>query len=72
MTRVDPHVVREHVVEYEVLDPRLEGPGRALERLVAQGRIKPAASRLVDLGYPPEAPHSMSISDALSDQRAER
>lgn len=72
MPRIPSHVVREPVAEYEVLDPRLEGLGRALDRLIAQGRIKPATSRLVDLGYPPEAPQTISISDALNDQRAER
>jgi hypothetical protein len=67
MTRAHASIIRETVTEYDSMSTT-----SALERLLAQGRIRQATLRLVDLGYPPSAPHDISISDALSDQRSER
>ncbi len=43
-----------------------------LQRLISNGRLKPARGNLLELGRPPDEPHDLSISDALREQRAER
>ena len=72
MTRGEPSTVREAVAEYDRVGSESMHSIPALERLLARGRIRPATLRLVDLGYPPSAPHDISISDALNNQRSER
>jgi hypothetical protein len=41
-----------------------------LERLVADGRLRPARRDLRSLGLPSEAPHEISISRALDELRS--
>ncbi len=70
--------VREPAVAYDDRDREtlpirhMEKAGSAVERLSASGRIRPARGDLRDLGPPPAAPHDISISEALSEQRFER
>jgi len=49
-------------------------PGRAgaLARLLAAGRVFPAAGDLLELGPPPPTPTGVAISEALQHERAER
>lgn len=49
----------------------LPGRSSALERLTSEGRVVPARLDLAKLGPPAERPHTISISDALAEQRRE-
>ena len=40
------------------------------ESLVAEGRLRPARRDLRSLGVPPDAPHEISISEALDELRS--
>jgi prevent-host-death family protein len=48
-------------------------PERAspLDRLRAEGRVRPARGDLAELGMPPPVPARGSISEALAEERAE-
>jgi len=41
-----------------------------LESLVAEGRLRPARRDLRSLGVPSDAPHEISISEALDELRS--
>ncbi len=60
--------VREPAVAYERrVDPLTD----RVEHLVSSGRLRRAKLDLLLLGSPPTAPHKMSLSDALAEQRSE-
>lgn len=62
--------VTDHNQPVAVLAP-LPGRHSALERLIGEGRVIPARLDLMELGLPPERPRTVSISEALAEQRAE-
>ncbi len=42
-----------------------------IEQLISDGRLQASIGDLLELGRPLDAPHDISISDALSQQRSE-
>ena len=63
--------VSEHGRPVALLGPLPEEAG-AVERLIAQGRIREARYDVLTLGPPPERPVRVPISEALAAERAER
>ena len=74
MTERQPDEIRQTTAVYG--EPELRhveadrGNLSPLARLISSGRIKPAKLDLLRLGRPPDAPHEISISEALKEQRA--
>lgn len=63
--------VTEHNLPVAILGP-LPVHSSTLERLIAEGRVRPPRRDLAELGPPPELPLEMTISEALAEQREER
>ena len=62
--------VTEHNLPVAILAP-LPGRSSALERLISSGRAVPARLDLAELGLPPERAGTMTLSEALAEQRGE-
>jgi prevent-host-death family protein len=64
--------VTEHGHPVAQLGPRPAEPITVLERLIAEGRVRPATRDLLDVGPPQELPEgSLSLSEILVRMRAE-
>jgi prevent-host-death family protein len=63
--------VTEHGLPVALLTPLPERM-TARDRLIAAGKLIPGRGGMVDLPLPPPGPRSISISEALEEQRAER
>lgn len=66
MSDHQPDEVREPATVYDV-----DSSAQAVARPSLIERMRPAKFDLLDLGYPPEAPHDLAISEALRELRAE-
>ena len=63
----EPDMVRQHPAIYDAPE---NTPASRRDQLLAVGRLMPARNRLTELGAPPDEPHEVSISEALSELRS--